>query len=98
MADRVHQLIDSAPDAAPAMMDHDGARYSYGAFRAMTGDLAASLADAGVRVGEQPRDGGRVLRGWHDGPVRVRVVPNAAGSSTTAHASVTPGQPIDGWS
>ena len=53
MADWVHQLIEAAPDAAPATMDGDGRRYSYGDLRRMTGKLAAALGAHGVRPGDR---------------------------------------------
>ncbi|MCG6903928.1 MAG: AMP-binding protein [Rhodobacter sp.] len=53
MATWVHQLIETAPDAAWAVIDADGQRYSYGALRNLTGILSDQLAAHGVRPGDR---------------------------------------------
>ena len=53
MADWVHQLIENPPRAAPATMDADGCRFSYGDLCDLTRQLADRLADHGVRAGDR---------------------------------------------
>ena len=53
MAVWLHDLANGAPDDALAIIDHDGARYSYGAFRGMVAQLADLLDQHGVRPGDR---------------------------------------------
>lgn len=50
---RLHDLIGDHPDGHLAIIDHDGARHSYGALRDMVEALAAILARAGLRPGDR---------------------------------------------
>jgi acyl-CoA synthetase (AMP-forming)/AMP-acid ligase II len=49
----LHDLADGAPDDALAIIDHDGARYTYGVFRGMVAQLADLLGQHGVRAGDR---------------------------------------------
>ncbi len=49
----LHDLANDAPDDAHAIIDHNGARYGYGAFRGMVAQLADLLDQHGVRPGDR---------------------------------------------
>jgi len=53
MAHWVHQLIEAAPDTAPATMDDDSGCHNYGDLRRLTGELAQALGAHGVRAGDR---------------------------------------------
>ncbi len=49
----VHDLIAGRAADAPALIDHDGARHTYGEFAQMVVTLADALGDAGLRAGDR---------------------------------------------
>ena len=51
--DWIHQLIEPHSDKAPAILDHDGRRYSYGEMRAMVDTATQALRAHGVRPGDR---------------------------------------------
>ena len=53
MADWVHELCDGWAEDAPAVWDHDDARYSYGDLRGMIDAVAEGLIRHGVRPGDR---------------------------------------------
>ena len=53
MARWVHELIDGAAGAAPAVWDHDGARFSYSDLRGIVDVVADGLVTNGVRPGDR---------------------------------------------
>ena len=53
MAQWVHELIEGWAEDAPAVWDHDGARFSYGDVRAMVAVIADGLRAAAVQPGDR---------------------------------------------
>ena len=50
---RLHELIESHPDAATAFIDHDGRTVSFGGLRSQSLDLSEALSRHGVRAGDR---------------------------------------------
>ncbi|MAM63936.1 AMP-binding protein [Maritimibacter sp. UBA3975] len=51
--DRIHELTRGHPAGDLAVIDHDGARYSFGDLDGMVRDLVATLYQAGLRAGDR---------------------------------------------
>jgi acyl-CoA synthetase (AMP-forming)/AMP-acid ligase II len=51
--DRIHELTRGRPAGDLAMIDHDGARYSFGDLDTMVDKLSVMLRDAGVLAGDR---------------------------------------------
>ena len=49
----LHQLIEAAPDDAPAVIDYDKTEYCYGDLRRIVAALAGMLREHGVRPGDR---------------------------------------------
>lgn len=50
---RLHQLMEHHPGDLPAVIDHDGTRYTHGDLRRMSDELITALTDHGLRAGDR---------------------------------------------